>query len=132
MTASRTAIKRRFRVAIDVEAAVQSTPHEELRFQPEHLRYHQALVQQLQAHPAQLNHLLRAAATTAMKQAMQLLIAEYGWGGVSDQQMLQPLIANLEPAAQRFFKEDVEDGGSVYYFDGYDATVLHIEMTELD
>jgi hypothetical protein len=132
MTAPHPPIKRTFRITIDIEATIQAAPHEELRFQTAQIRYHQALVHQLQAHPAQLNHLLRAAATTATKQAMQLVIAEYGWGSVSDQQMLQPLIAMLEPAAQRYFKEEVEDGASVYFFDGYDATVLHIEMTELD
>jgi hypothetical protein len=67
-----------------------------------------------------------------MQQATQLLVAEYGWGGVSDQQLLQPLIARLEPMAQRYFLEEVEDGANVYYFDGYDATVVHVEMTELE
>jgi hypothetical protein len=131
MTTPRTAIQRTFRVTIDIEATVQAPPHEERRVQPAHIRYHQALVQQLQAHPAHLDHVLRAAATTAMKQAMQVLSADYGWGSVSDQQLLQPLIAMLEPAAQSYFKEEVEDGVSVYYFDGYDATVVHVEMTEL-
>jgi hypothetical protein len=131
MTTPRSAITRTFRVAIDIEATVQATPHEEPRLPPAHIRYHQALVHQLQAHPAQLKHFLRAAATTAMKQALEVLSAEYGWGSVSDQQLLQPLIARLEPAAQRYFTEEVEDGASVYYFDGYDATVLHIDMTEL-
>jgi hypothetical protein len=132
MTPPRPALKRTFRVTVDIEATVQATPDEERRVPPAHIRYHHAFVQQLQAHPAQLNHLLRAAATTAMKQAMQTLIAEYGWGSVSDQQILQPLIAMLEPAAQRYFQEEVEDGASVYYFDGYDATVVHIDMTELE
>ncbi|MBK9942352.1 MAG: hypothetical protein IPP13_12130 [Kouleothrix sp.] len=132
MTSPRSALKRTFQVTIDIEATVQETPPEERCSQPAHLRYHRALVQQLQAHPAQLHHLLRAAATSAMQQATQLLVAEYGWGGVSDQQLLQPLIARLEPMAQRYFLEEVEDGANVYYFDGYDATVVHVEMTELE
>lgn len=130
MTTPRNATKRTFRFTIDIEATLQATPREESSFQPAQLRYHQALVHQLQTHPTQLNHLLRGAAMTAMKQAVQLLIAEYS--GVSDQQILEPLIAALEPAAQNYFKEEVEDGNSVYYFDGYDATVLHIGMAELD
>lgn len=131
MTTPGTTIKRTFRVTIDIEATVQATSHEELRFQPAHIGYRQALVQQLQAHPAQLDHILRATAATATKQAIQLLIADYGWGSVSEQQVLQPLITMLEPAAQSYFKEELEDGASLYYFDGYDATVLRIEMTEL-
>jgi hypothetical protein len=131
MTPPRTAIRRTFRVAIDIEATVEATPLEAPGLLPAHIRYHQALVHQLQAHPAQLHYLLRAAATTALNQAMRLLSAEYGWGSVSDQQLLQPLIARLEPAAQRYFTEEVEDEARVSYFDGYDATVLQIEMTEL-
>ena len=131
MTPPRTAMKRTFRVTIDIEAAVQTTLREELSSSPAHIRHHQAFVQQLQAHPAQLNQLLRAAAATAMKEAMQLLIAEYGWGSVSDQQVLRPLVAMLEPAAQSYFKEEIEDGASLYYFDGYDATVLRVDMTPL-
>jgi hypothetical protein len=131
MTTPRTATKRTFRITIDIEATVHATPHEERHSQPAHIRYHQALVQQLRAHPAQLNHLLRATATAATKEAMQLLVAEYGWGSLSDQQVLQPLIAMLEPEAQNHFREDFEDGVSMYYFDGYDATVLDVAMTEL-
>jgi hypothetical protein len=132
MTTSRTALRRTFRVTIDIEAAVPATPHEERYVQPAHARYHQAFVQQLKAHPEHLNQLLRAAATTAMKQASQLLSADYGWGSLSEQQLLQSLIASLEPAAHSYFKEEVEDGVSMYYFDGYDATVLQVDMTELE
>jgi hypothetical protein len=130
MPTSHTAIRRTFRVTIDIEATVTATPREALRLRPAHVQYHQAFVQQLQAQPAQLNHLLRAAAMTAMKHAMQSLIADYGWSTVSEQEMLQSVLARLEPAAQSYFKEEVEDGVRVCYFDGYDATVLRVDMTE--
>ena len=45
--------------------------------------------------------------------------------------MLQPLIAELEPAAQAYFTEELEEGAIVYYFDGYEATIKQFGMTEL-
>ena len=58
-----------------------------------------------------------------------MLAVEYR---VSDQQLLQPMIEELEPAAQAYFMEEIEAGVSVYYFDGYEATVKRVYMTELD
>jgi len=37
----------------------------------------------------------------------------------------------LELAAQNYFKEGLEDDVTVYYFDGYQATIKHFNMTKL-
>src|SRR5207249_2053204 len=71
-------------------------------------RYHQAFVQHLLAHPPALCQLLRSSAVEALLPAKKMLEAEYGWGRISDQQLLQPLIAELEPAAQAYFTEELE------------------------
>jgi hypothetical protein len=95
------------------------------------MRFHQALVQRLMAHPTLLDQLLRAAALDALGPARHLLEAEYGWGLGTDQRLLQPLIAELEPAAQAYFTEGLEDSASMYYFDGYEATIKQVGMTEV-
>ncbi len=67
----------------------------------------------------------------ALLPAKKLLEAEYGWGRTSDQQVPQPSIAELEPDAQAYFTEELEDMASVYYFDGYEATIKRFGMTEV-
>jgi len=67
----------------------------------------------------------------ALLPAKKLLEAEYGWGRISEQQVLQPLVAELEPAAQAYFTEELEDGVTVYSFDGYAATIKQVRMTEV-
>jgi hypothetical protein len=94
-------------------------------------RSHLALVQQLLAHPPVLYQLLRSSAVEALLPAKKLLEAEYGWGRISEQQLLQQLVAELEPAAQAYFTEELEDGASVYSFDGYAATIKQVRMTEI-
>jgi hypothetical protein len=50
----------------------------------------------------------------------------------SPPQLLQPIIEQLEPAAQAYFMEETEAGIPVIYFDGYEATVKQFRMKELD
>jgi hypothetical protein len=50
---------------------------------------------------------------------------------MSEQQLLQPLVAELEPAVQAYFTEELEDGATVYSFDGYAATIKQVRMTEV-
>jgi hypothetical protein len=64
--------------------------------------------------------------------AKTLLEAEYGWGKTSDQQVLQTIISELEPAAQAYFTEELEDGATVYSVDGCEATVTQFSVAELD
>jgi hypothetical protein len=67
----------------------------------------------------------------ALGPARQLLEAENGRGLGTDQRLLQPLIAELEPAAQACFTEGLEDSARMYYFDGYEATIKQVGMTEV-
>jgi hypothetical protein len=124
-------VRETFRITVDVETIVTAKPRETLRIGPEEERAHQVLVQRLLAHPAVLSQLLRSLAVEALLPAKKLLEAEYGWGRISEQQLLQPLVTELEPAAQVSFTEEVEDGVTVYSFDGYAATIKQVRMTEV-
>jgi hypothetical protein len=43
----------------------------------------------------------------------------------------RPLIAELEPAAQAYFTEELEDMATVSSFDGSAATIKQFRMTEV-
>jgi len=124
-------VRRTFRITVDVETIVTAKPRETLGNGPEDECAHQELVRQLLAHPPVLSQLLRSSAVEALLEAQQLLEAEYGWGRISEQQLLQPLVAELEPAAQASLTEELEDGVTVYSFDGYAATIKQVRMTEV-
>ena len=131
-------VRRMFRITIDVETTLDpaSPASPECPDCAPHLRegahYQQALIRGLQAHPAVLRQFLRALAVDALKSASGLLEAEYGWGLASDQQLLQPVFAQLEPAAQAYFTEELEDGARAYYVECYQATVKQFGLIELD
>jgi hypothetical protein len=124
-------VRRTFRITVDVETIIMASPRETLSNGPEDERYHQALVQHLLAHLPVLCQLLRSSAVEALLPAKKMLEAEYGWGRSSEQQLLQPIMAELEPAAQAYFTEELEDMATVYYFDGYAATIKQVRMTEV-
>jgi hypothetical protein len=124
-------VRQTFRITVDVETIIKASPRETLGNGPEDERNHQALVQHLLAHPSALCQLLRSSAVEALLPAKKLLEAEYGWGRSSEQQLLQPIMAELEPAAQAYFTEELEDMATVYYFDGYEATIKQFGMTEV-
>jgi hypothetical protein len=132
MSPQTTQVRCTFRVTIDVETALDPAITGFASSMRDGVRYQQALIDGLQAHPEILRQFLRALAVDAVKPAVQLLDAEYGWGRASDQQLLQPIITELEPAAQAYFTEELEDGASVYYVDCYHATVKRFAMTALD
>jgi hypothetical protein len=62
--------------------------------------------------PDVMRRLFRPSAVDACLPAKQMLEAEYGWGRTSEQQLLQLIIAELEPAAQAYFTEELEDGAT--------------------
>lgn len=126
------ALRRTFRILVDVETTVNATPRETEKSTLESLHFHQALVQQLLKRPKLLDSLLRATVIDALKRAEPMLAAEYRWSRVSDQQILQSVIEELEPAAQAYFSEEIEDGIAVTYFDGYEATIKHFQLIELE
>ncbi len=123
---------RTFRITIDIETTIDPESHDLASPQAFGPRYQQAFVQGLLAHPEVLRQLLRAYAVDALNEARKLLEAEYGWGRASEQQLLQPLIEELSPAAQAYFTEELEEGASAYYVECYKATVKRFGLSELD
>src|SRR5258708_3491627 len=125
-------VRRTFRITIDVETSIDPESHGLALHPSEGTRYQQALVQGLLAYPKVLRQLLRACAVDSLTPARKMLEAEYGWGRASDQQLLQPIIAELEPAAQAYFTEEMEEGARAYYVECYEAIVKRFGMIELD
>ena len=125
-------VQRTFRITIDIETTLDPKSHDLASHSLEGSRYQQALVQGLLAHPEILRQLLRAYAVDALKPASKLLEAEYGWGRASEQQLLQPLMAELSPAAQAYFTEELEEGASAYYVECFKTTVKWFGLSELD
>jgi hypothetical protein len=124
-------LRRTFRILVDVETTVHAAPRETERSTLESLHFHEALVQQLLKRPKLLDSLLRATVIDALKRAEPMLVAEYGWGRVSDQHLLQSVMKELEPAAQAYFSEEIEDGITVTHFDGYETVIKHFQLIEL-
>jgi hypothetical protein len=125
--------RKKFRVTIDVEATLTSgTQGGMLPTSPEGMRHTEALTERLLAQPELVDRLLRCRAVELAKQAGRALEGEYGWGEISEDELLGPILAELEPDAQAYFTEELEDGVSVYYFDGYDATVERASVARID
>ncbi|MEM8530736.1 MAG: hypothetical protein AAGF95_07830 [Chloroflexota bacterium] len=122
------AISRTFRVTIDINTCVRTTPSTEGPRTQEANHHYQILVQRLCDEPAHLDYLLRASAIQAIGKAEQTLGNAHGWRHISEQQLFEAVMEGLEPATQAYFQEELEDGESVYYFDGYDTTIQHIDL----
>jgi hypothetical protein len=43
-----------------------------------------------------------------------------------------PISRRCSSDTQAYFSEEIEDGVSVYYFDGYGATVEQVSLTQID
>jgi hypothetical protein len=124
--------RRRFRITIDVEAALAAELCGGAALHtPEDAAHARALGEQLLRRPELVDRLLRCRALEAAGRAGKALEAERGWGKTSEQELLGPIFAELEPEARAYFTEELEDGASVYYFDGYEATVEWVSVTEL-
>ena len=125
-------LRRTFRITIDVESSIDPESYGFSLQHPAESGYQQALVRSLLAHPDLLRQLLRSIAVDALTPSRKLLEAEYGWGCGSDQQLLQPIIEELEPAARAYFTEELEDGASAYYIECYGAAVKRFDMIDLE
>ena len=126
-------VSKKFRVTIDVEATLASRPRGGMLLpSPEDVCHTGALAERLLAQPELVDRLLRCRAVEVAKQAWKALEAEYGWGEISEDELLGPIFAELEPDARAYFTEELEDGISAYYFDGYDATVERASVAEID
>ena len=126
-------VRKKFRVTIDVEATLASGPQGGmLSPSPEDVAHTEALTERLLAQPELLERLLRCRAVEVARQAGKALEAEYGRGEISEDGLLGPIFAELEPDARAYFTEELEDGVSVYFFDGYDATVERASVARID
>ena len=125
-------LRRTFRITIDIEASIDPESYGPSPRLPEESGYQQALVRSLLARPDLLRQLLRSIAVDALTPSRKLLETECGWGNGSDQQLLQPIIEELEPAARAYFTEELEDGASAYYIECYGAAVKRFDMIELE
>ena len=124
---------KKFSITIDVEATLASGPQGVmLPPSPEGMRHIEALTERLLAQPELLDRLLRCRAVEVARQAGKALEAEYAWDEISEDELLGPIFAELEPDARAYFTEELEDGASVYYFDGYDATVERASVARID
>lgn len=88
MSAKSPLVRRTLRITVDVETTATAPPSETGDARAQQVRFHHALVQRLLAHPKRLDPLLRSPAVEALMPAKKLLEAEYGWGRISDQQLL--------------------------------------------
>ncbi len=126
-------VRKKFRVTIDVEATLAAGPQGGvLPTSSEDVSHTKALMELLLAQPELVDRLLRCRAVQAARQAGKALEAEYGWGGASEHELLGPIFAELEPDVRAYFTEELEDGASAYYFDGYGATVERASVAQLD
>ena len=126
-------VRKKFRVTIDVEATLAlGIQGETLPSSPEGVCHTKALTERLLAQPELVDRMLRGRAVEVAKQAGKVLEDAYGGGEISEDELLGPILAELEPDALAYFTEELEDGVSVHYFDGYDATVERVSVAEID
>jgi hypothetical protein len=125
-------VRKKFRITIDVKATLASGRQGGmLPPSPEGVCHTKALTERLLAQPELVDRLLRCRAVEVAKQAGKALDAAYGWGEISEDELLGPIFAELEPDARANLTEELEDGVSVYYFDGYFATVERVSVAEI-
>jgi hypothetical protein len=126
-------VRKKFRVTIDVEATLAAGPRGgELPPAPENVPHTRVIMERLQAQPELVDRLLRYRAVDAAKQAGRALEVEHRQSGASEQELLGQIIAELDPEIQAYFTEELEEGHSGYYFDGYGATVERVSITEVE
>lgn len=96
-----------------------------------------ALVAKLLGRPDALERLLERSAATMVEPALRMLQARYG-AAVSEQELLRPIIEELEPAEREAFvvgKEDAFFGDReaclAYDYEACSASVKRVEMREV-
>jgi hypothetical protein len=125
-----TQIQRTYRITIDMVTTSDAQPHATVS-DAHAARSHLAVMERLQAHPEVLDPLLRSLVIGRLDEAKKLLDAEYG-SRLPEHKLLQPIIAELEPEAQAYLTEELEDGCQVYYFDGFETNLKRYQMTLLE
>lgn len=122
-----TQIQRTYRIIIDMVTTSYAQPHDTV-YDAHATRSHLTIMERLQAHPEVLDPLLHSLVIGRLDEAKKLLDTEYG-SRLPEHELLQPIIAELEPEMQAYLTEELEDGCQVYYFDGFDTYIKRYQMT---
>ena len=126
-------VRKKFRVTVDVEATLAAGPRGGAQPPaPEDQLHTRILMERLMSQPHLVDRLLRYRVAEAVRHAGKVLEVEYARGEGSERGLLGQLFAELEPDTRAYFTEELEDGASAYYFDGYGATVERTSVTEID
>jgi hypothetical protein len=90
-------VSKKFRITIDVVATLASGPQGGVQPRsPEDVSHTKELTERLLARPGTLDRLLRRRAVEATWQAgRRILEAEYGLGGATEDELLEPIFAEL-------------------------------------
>lgn len=128
MTTTIPTVRRAYRISVDVAATLAGEPAAELLDSPGAIEHHQALVRRLVARPEVVDCLLRSAAVAVVGPALARLAAAPCHDA---DDLLRPLVAELDPAARRYFVEELEDGVAALYFDGVTSTVTAVQVSDL-
>jgi hypothetical protein len=127
MSKSQTLLRQMFQITLDIEVTLhtgdETTPNRHRE------QDYQALIQTLLAHPETLQQLLRSSAIAALVPAKQLLETEYNRGGMSEQDLLTPIMEQLDPEMRTSFTEEIEDQQNLYLFDALSAAVKDFRIT---
>ena len=121
---------RTYRITIDI-ATTSSAQPPGMDQDGRAARSHVAVMERLQAHPEVLDPLLRSLILSRLDEAKKLLDAEYGCC-LSEQDLLRPVIAELEPEVQAYLTEELEDGCQMFYFDGFETNLKRYQMRLLE
>jgi hypothetical protein len=123
-------LKRTFRINIDIEVEFHADPPAGARSTAQQA-YHNELVQALLAHPDRLMKLQEAHAVEMLGPAKKALESDYGWVRHPEQQLLQPVMEELSPAARTYFTEELEEQVSYYDLDDIaETTIKRCTLTE--
>src|ERR1700694_5972295 len=126
-----TQVRRTYRITIDVETGSYPESPDTTDYDSHASRSHEVFLQRLQAHPEVLDPLLHSLIIGKLDEAKKLLDAEY-CSRLPEHELLQPIIAELEPEAQAYLTEELEDGVQTYYFEGFETHIKRYQMTLLD
>lgn len=121
--------RQTFSITLHIETILHPPSHKAPDEKAEH--YHRLLIQALLSNPEILSQVFRLAALATVPSAKGMLMAEYAKEGLSEQQLLASLIKQLEPSAQAYFTEEIEEQQHLVLFEGYEATIKQVQMTSL-
>ena len=127
------ATRRTYRFTVDIEATLASGPGEGSAglSWDEAVHHHGDLIGRLLDRPKLLEGLLRSSAIEALGRAREQLRTERGWGRTPEQDILDEAMEGMTEDARAYFEEELEDGASVYLFDGYGADVVRVAISEV-